>query len=91
MSGRPTDGCGVWGRLASLGPSEHQTPHQWGTELADAIPQQRAAVLSIVNAYALHTYAGRSPAGAPDIDGIAQAWKAVRGPLALHALRRREL
>ena len=79
------------GRLASLGPSEHQTPHQWGTELADAIPQQRAAVLSIVNAYALHTYAGRSPAGAPDIDGIAQAWKAVRGPLALHALRRREL
>ena len=79
------------GRLASLGASAHQTPHQWGAMLADAIPQQRDSVLRIVNAYALDTYAGRSPNSAPDISGVAEAWKAVRGPLALHALRRREV
>ncbi len=78
------------GRLASLRASEHQTPHQWGAALADALPQQRAAVLRIINAYALNTYARRSSDTASDIDGIADAWKAVRIPLALHTLRRRE-
>lgn len=90
------------GRLASLGPSPHQTPHQWGAMLAGALPDQRGSVLRIVNAYALWTYAGRSTGdgaaqgaysepGAADGAGIAEAWQSLRFRLALHALRRREV
>ena len=78
------------GSLASLGPSRHQTPHQWGATLAEALPQQRAAVLSIVNAYALRTYAGRAAADSGGGE-IAESWKSLRLPLMLHALRRREV
>ena len=91
------------GRLASLGPAAHQTPHQWGAILAGALPEQRASVLRIVNAYALCTYAGRSAVDGTarraysdhtvddGEDGIAEAWRSLRLPLALHALRRREV
>ena len=73
-------------RLASLGAARHQTPYQWADTVAGAIPQQRSALFRIVDAYARRTYAGR-PADAEDLTA---AWKAVRMPLALHALRRRE-
>ena len=92
------------GGLASLGPSAHQTPHQWGAILVGALPEQRASVLRIVNTYALYTYAGRSTvdgtarrvysdhtADGGGEDGIAEAWRSLRFPLALYALRRREI
>ena len=93
------------GGLASLGLSAHQTPHQWGAILTGALPDQRASVRRIIDAYALHTYARRSTVdgtarrvysdhtteGGDDGDGIAEAWRSLRFPLMLHALRRREV
>ena len=79
------------GRLASLPPQEHQTPHQWAARLAAALPEKRAAIGQIVNAYARHTYSGHPRAGAPADPAIAEAWQSVRFPLAWYALRRREV
>ena len=82
------------GGLASLPFREHQTPHQWAAQLVAALPEQQSAIRQIVNAYARHTYSGRAPADHPaaaDADAaITEAWKAVRFPLAVYALRRRE-
>jgi len=79
------------GRLASLTPAQHQTPHQWATAVADALPEQRPAVRRIVDAYALRTYAGRSDVAENADDGhVADAWRDVRFPLLWYALRRRE-
>ncbi len=78
------------GRVASLGAARHHTPHQWAAMVADAVPQHRRAVLQIANAYAFRTYSGRDNAeDGPQVD-VAEAWREVRLPLALHALRRRE-
>ena len=81
-------------RLAALGPRPQQTPHQWGAVIAAALPEQRAPVAVIVDAYARRTYAG--PAGASaDADAGAtaslhDAWNRLRVPLLLYALRRRD-
>ena len=88
-------------RLASLPAQAHQTPHQWAAHLAAAMPQNRAAIAQIVNAYARHTYSNHPhPPATPsntdtntDTDSnaaIAQAWQSLRFPLAWYALRRRE-
>ncbi len=79
------------GRLASVPLRQHQTPHQWAGLLASAVPEQGEEIGRIVNAYARHTYAGREHSGADADAGVIEAWKAVRGPLAWHALRRREV
>ena len=79
------------GAMASFPMREHQTPHQWGSRLAAAMPEQQAAIQRIVNAYTRQTYSGRTPADADDSSGISEAWKTIRFPLALYALRRREV
>ena len=67
------------GRFASVPLQEHQTPHQWGTLLAAAVPERGREIRRIVNAYARHTYAGtRDEPGEPD-PSIVEAWKVVRG------------
>ena len=78
------------GRFAALAPAQHQTPHQWAATVADALPEQRAAVLRIVNAYTLRTYAGRASGETSAGDDVAEAWQTVRMPLLWYALRRRE-
>ena len=76
-------------RLASLGPRPQQTPHQWAAAIAAALPEQRAPVAVIVDAYARRTYAG--PAGAAsETAGLDAAWNSLRVPLLLYALRRRD-
>ena len=79
------------GALASFPLREHQTPHQWGSRLAAAMPAQQQAIQRIVNAYTRQTYSGRILADADDPGGISEAWKTLRFPLALYALRRREV
>lgn len=79
------------GRLASIPLREHHTPHQWAGMLAAAVPEQAPDIGRIVNAYARHRYAGHEHSGADANDGVIEAWKTVRGPLAWHALRRREV
>ena len=65
------------------------------------MPQNRAAIAQIVNAYARHTYSNHPhpPATPSNTDtntntdsnaAIAQAWQSLRFPLAWYALRRRE-
>ena len=78
------------GRLASLPAPQHQTPHQWAATVADALPQHRSAVFNIVDAYALSTYSGRSPADHPASGGVATAWNSLRLPMIWYAVRRRE-
>ncbi len=78
------------GRLASLTPNRHQTPHQYAASVANAVPEQRGEVMRIVDAYAFTTYAGRQSPEESDSDDISDAWNAVRLPLAWYALRRRE-
>ena len=75
---------------ASLAPRQHQTPHQWGAAISAALPEQRAAIFTIVDAYARHAYAAHRPAPPSQTATIAQAWAALRTPLLLRALRRRE-
>lgn len=79
------------GTLASLGPQSYQTPHQWGSTVASAIPERRYAVSTIVDAYARHTYAGILDAGPNEHIDLPKAWNSLRGPLMLQALRRREV
>ena len=78
------------GRFAALAPAPHQTPHQWAATVSQALPEQRSAVLRIVDAYALSAYAGRGADESSDGNGVADAWNAVRMPLLWYALRRRE-
>ena len=78
------------GRVASLGAARHHTPPQWAAMVADAVPQHRLAVSQIVNAYAYRTYSGRGTMEGESPGDIAEAWRDLRLPLALHALRRRE-
>ena len=79
-------------RLASLGPRPQQTPHQWGAAIAAALPEQRAPVAIIVDAYARRTYArpGGEFADAGATDSLHDAWNRLRVPLLLYALRRRD-
>jgi transglutaminase-like putative cysteine protease len=77
-------------RVASLGPRPHQTPHQWGANITAVIPEQRQAVVAIVDAYARHIYAGRDGTASDRGEHLGPAWASLRGPLALYALRRRE-
>ena len=93
----PRNVTGAYRRLLRLGAiaafpmREHQTPHQWGARLGVAMPQQQAAIQRIVNAYTRQTYSGHTPADADEAPGIAEAWRSLRFPLALYALRRREV
>ena len=78
------------GRFAALAPSQHQTPHQWAATVAQALPEQRAEVLRIVDAYTLNTYSGRASDELLDGSNVADAWNAVRLPMLWYALRRRD-
>jgi len=78
------------GRFAALTPARHQTPYQWGTTVANAVPEKRAEVQRIVDAYSLSTYAGRARAEPSDYNEVADAWNAIRFPLLWYGLRRRE-
>ena len=78
------------GGLASLPKRDHQTPHQWASRLAAALPGQEAAIYQIVNAYAQHTYSERALTGPAVGEQVAHAWQSLRLPLFLYALRRRE-
>ncbi|MCY3691478.1 MAG: transglutaminase domain-containing protein, partial [Chloroflexi bacterium] len=78
------------GRFASLAPAQHQTPHQWAATVLQALPEQRAEVLRIVDAYVLSTYSGRASDESSACNHVADAWRSVRLPLLWYALRRRE-
>ena len=77
--------------VASLPLREHQTPHQWAGQLYAALPEQQPAIGQIVNAYARQTYSGRAAPDGSDADTVAAAWRSLRFPLALYAVRRREV
>ena len=78
------------GRFATLGPAQHQTPHQWATRVADALPEHRFEVFRIVDAYTLRTYSGRAFDEPPDGNSVADAWHAIRFPLLWYGLRRKD-
>ena len=78
------------GRFAALAPAQHQTPRQWGSKVADALPEHRFDIHRIVDAYTLRTYSGRSLDEPSDGNQVADAWHAVRFPLLWYGLRRRD-
>ncbi len=78
------------GQVASLAPRDHQTPYQWAAQVSDAIPEQRAEVRRIVDAYTVSVYSGRA-VGEPNSEReVSEAWKSVRFPLLWYGLRRQE-
>jgi hypothetical protein len=76
------------GALGALGPSAHQTPHQYGQRLEEALPQQGGQLSVIVNAYVRSRY-GRKELTDQERLELDQAWLGVRLPLLLRILRRR--
>jgi hypothetical protein len=69
------------GRLAAwagLPQEQHITPHEYGEDLARALPEQRREVERIVGAYVAERY---SPEQAPATGELEQDWRNLRKPL----------
>ena len=75
-------------RLASLGPSEHQTPYQFGTELTRSVPATDGAVSVVVEAYVRHRY-GNKQLSSDDQLRLSSAWVDLRYPLLWRVFSRR--
>ncbi len=79
------------GRLGSLGavrPLPHQTPHQYGQQLEEALPRHGGSLSVIVNAYVRSRYGKKLLTDAERLE-LDRAWLALRLPLLLRVLRRR--
>lgn len=69
---------GILARWAGLGQRSHVTPYEYADELGQALPEQRAAIRQIVNAYVHEQY---RRAYATHTQVLAQALRQVRRPL----------
>ena len=76
------------GRLASVGPIAHQTPYQYRQRLAQLLPEHWDQLSVVVHSYVRSRYGKRQLDDAQRFD-LAQAWLALRMPLLLRSLRRR--
>jgi transglutaminase-like putative cysteine protease len=74
--------------LASAGPTEFQTPYQFGNDLQEALPAQRTPVSIIVSAYVRNRY-GNKNSTASERRVLAVAWQRLRLPMLWAVIRRR--
>jgi transglutaminase-like putative cysteine protease len=74
--------------LASAGPSEFQTPYQFGDSLQEALPAQKTPVSIIVAAYVRNRY-GNKYSSASERRVLAVAWQRLRLPMLWAVIRRR--
>ena len=76
------------GRLASVGPIDHQTPYQYRQRLTQLLPDYREQLSVVIDAYVRARYGQRQLNDDQRAD-LSQAWLALRMPLLLRTLRRR--
>ena len=77
------------GGLSSVGIDSHQTPYQYGRQLAIAFPTHQSSLDTIIHTYVRSQY-GKKELDENERSGLVQAWLSVRLPLLFHMLRRRE-
>ncbi len=75
-------------KLASAGPAEFQTPYQFGNQLREVIPVQRASVSIIVAAYVRSRY-GNKYSTASERRLVAVAWQRLRLAMIWAVIKRR--
>ena len=75
-------------RLASLGPSEHQTPYQFGAALGQSVPAADGPVSVVVESYVRHRY-GNKKLSSEEQRRLSSAWLQLRYPLLRRIFRRR--
>ena len=74
--------------LASAGPTEFQTPYQFGYRLQEALPAQKTPVSIIVAAYVRNRYGNKNSTDS-DRRVLAVAWQRLRLPMLWAVIRRR--
>lgn len=65
-------------RWAGLPQGEHRTPHEYGQELGRSLPEQRAAIDQIIDAYVTERYSPLHQSAAADLE---RAWLPIRRSL----------
>ena len=78
----------VLAAMAAAGPSEFQTPYQFGSRLKQILPAQETAVSIIVAAYVLNQY-GNKASTASEHRLLTVAWQRLRLPMLWAVIRRR--
>jgi hypothetical protein len=73
------------GTLAGIRKAASQTPSEYAETLGRAVPRLAAGAHAVASAFAIGRYGGAQRGDATAVD---DAWKAVRGRLALRVLRR---
>ena len=74
--------------LASAGPTEFQTPYQFGYRLQEALPAQKTPVSIIVAAYVRNRYGNKNSTDSEQ-RVLAVAWQRLRLPMLWAVIRRR--
>ena len=74
--------------MAAAGPSEFQTPYQFGNRLRRALPAQETPVSIIVAAYVRKRY-GNKNSTASERRLLTVAWRRLRLPMLWAVIRRR--
>ena len=74
--------------LASAGPTEFQTPYQFGYRLQEALPAQKTPVSIIVAAYVRNRYGNKNSTNSAQ-RVLAVAWQRLRLPMLWAVIRRR--
>jgi len=74
--------------MASAGPSEFQTPYQFGNRLKQVLPAQETSVSIIVTAYVRNRYGNKNPT-ASEQRLLTVAWQRLRLPMLWAVIRRR--
>ena len=74
--------------LASAGPTEFQTPYQFGYRLQEALPAQKTSVSIIVAAYVRNRYGNKNSTDSEQ-RVLAVAWQRLRLPMLWAVIRRR--
>jgi hypothetical protein len=76
------------GALSSAGALAHQTPFQYRERLEEVLPAYGSHVSAIVDSYVRTVY-GRKALTREEQDRLASSWLALRLPLLMRILRRR--
>jgi hypothetical protein len=74
--------------MGAAGPSEFQTPYQFGNRLQQVLPAQETPVSIIVAAYVCYRY-GNKNSTASERRLLTVAWQRLRVPILWAVIRRR--
>ncbi len=78
---------GRLGRLAGVPTRPHQTPNEYGSEIAAAVPSASDAALAVAAAFSAQRYGNHEPSEDHGQE-LARLWRSLRGGLTGRAMRR---